>query len=494
MKKICKLIFSLILIILLASCQASKPQDLTDLMLSPKLDKPLLEGTWQVSKVEALSEKSSNKGPEIGDKLYINNNLVAINNEYAFPPSFLSKYVKLYDYIKNRGYDFPNIDNKESVIVVNASQGQFFARDFIMRSDDEIFFIADDKLIYLSRLSESVDNKIIDKYTKLANKERALAEDNKASLTDVSLLLGVRERLDNNDGSSIDYNYYTYLIRINEEDKIKYKKANDIFLRAQDEYWKVRLLKNNLSGLYDNIEAFPQRLESAMDQQENIDRYTFRDFDMNMRVNYVDMNYISFSYTGVIFDNTITKYAVIDTHELDDNRLLNIDEFSGEKNAGEQFENMIINETTNKLSNVNPNDVIIDNTNFGIVRDNGSWSIQTSIYTKDSQEKASSQIPVRNHIEEKSSNNSTITRDQVRNINSQAKDYLVIENTNYMLIQTADEILIHKINNGTIDKKPYFSISTENPTAIVSIDQQSGTNARFLEDAFVNSNTIIDNN
>ena len=101
---------------------------------------------------------------------------------------------------------------------------------------------------------------------------------------------------------------------------------------------------------------------------------------------------------------------------------------------------------------------------------------------------------MRNYVEENSPDISNITRDQVRNINNQFKDYHIFNNGNYIVIQSADEILIHKIENGYIEKKPLFSIPTPNPTAFISIDQQSGQNAETLNQAFVNNNQIIDTN
>ena len=492
MKKLSKFLIFVFTSLVLISCSRKNPEELSDFILLPKQDEPVLEGTWQVTNVDK-SDKSTNTPPQIGDRLYICKDLVAINDEYAFPPSFTGKYVNLTEYLTNRGFEFDNVDLDESVIVINASQGQYFARDFIKRSDDEIFYIVDDNVIYLSKLSSEVDSSIVDEYTSLANNERSKKASSEKSNEDISILLGVRERTDLPNGRQ-DYDYYTYMIRILEDENIEYKKASDIFVRGQDEYLKVRSSKNSLSGFYDNIEAFPVRLENQMDEQSLIDRYQFRDFDMNIKLTFVDKDYISFSYTRVLFDKTINKYGFISTRELLDNRLITLEEFTGENDATEQFENMIENEISNKTDDVDPSDVIIDSTNFGLVRDTGSWAIQTSIYTKDSQIRTSSQLPIRNYVEEKSLTNTSITRDQVRNINSQFKDFQILNNGNYILIQTQDEILIHRIVDNLIEKKPFYSIPTPNPTAFVSIDQQTGSNAKILETAFTNSNTIIEGN
>lgn len=486
-------IFGFLFFFLLTSCAQSKSQDLSDLIKTPELASPVLEGTWQVSEVERITGNSSEKTPKLGEKLYIDKKLVAMNDDYAFPPTFSSKYVNLYDYLAARGYDFQKINRDDSAVVVNASEGQFFSRDFIQRSKDEIFFIADDNIIYLTKLSNTVDQQIIDKYTSLASKERLDSNEEIKAKENIGLLLSVRERKDLSDGKQ-DYNYYTYFIKINPEDEVSFKKAKDIFFRGPNEYWKAKSKKSKVTGLYDNIEAFPARLEEDMDDNENIVRYTYKDFSKDIKINYVDMDYISFSYTTDLDDNTINKYGVLGTNELKDNNLINISEFTGEEDASDQLREMVINETSNKNEDANPENVTVDPTNFGLVRDNGLWTIQTSLYTKEGQQRASSQIPIRNYVEENSDQAPSVTRDQVRNINAQEKDYFVIQNSNYLIIQTADEILFHKISDGVIDKKPFFSIQTSNPTSIIGLDQQNGTNVESLEETFSSSNEIVDEN
>ena len=493
MKKIIRIFYIFILATLFTSCSNKAAEELSDLIVTPELASPILEGTWQVTKVEQITNINNMNPPKVGDRLYIDKDLVAINKEYAQPPQFTSKYVNLNDYLINRGYNLENLDLKEDVVVVNASEGQFLSRDFIKRSDEEIFYIADDNLIYLTKLSDSVDTEIINSYKKLAKKERSLDNKELKDEEDISLLLGVRERLDL-ENKQTDYKYYTYLIKIPSQGAIKYQKSPDIFLRGKDEFWKVRTNKNTISGLYDNIQAFPVRLEDQIQEQANLDRYSFKHFDMNIKLNFVDKNYISFSYQRVLFDNTINKYGFVATNELEDNRLISIDEFTGENNATEQFKYMVVNEASSVDSELDTEDLEIDNTNFGLVRDVGYWSIETSIYTENDQIKASSEIPMRTYNNFGNQNEYGITRDQVRNINSQFKDYHILTNGNYILIQSADEILLHRINNGHIEKQPLFSIPTPYSTAFISIDQQSGSNAKTLNQAFVNNNEIIDQN
>ena len=103
MKRLFKLFIISTLALIFSSCVNSNKDDLSDLIQTPKQDNPIIEGTWEVVEVKGNSKSETSNAIKMGDKLYVNKNLVAINESYAFPPTFTSKYVKLSDYLKNRG-------------------------------------------------------------------------------------------------------------------------------------------------------------------------------------------------------------------------------------------------------------------------------------------------------------------------------------------------------------------------------------------------------
>ena len=88
MTKKIKYLLGFLFVIFLTACSNSKSQDLSDLIQTPELANPILEGTWQVSKVEDITDNTNGQAPDIGSKLYIDKNLVAMDDEYAFPPTF----------------------------------------------------------------------------------------------------------------------------------------------------------------------------------------------------------------------------------------------------------------------------------------------------------------------------------------------------------------------------------------------------------------------
>lgn len=494
MKKIFNLFIISVLAIIFSSCANANNDDLSDLIQTPKQDNPIIEGTWEVIEIKSnkLGEKSDNIN--LGDKLYINKNLVAINDSYAFPPTFNSKYVKLSDYLSNRGIETDNDFKDRNVVIINASQGQLFSRDLIITGDKYLFLIKDENIISLKKISDKVDSKVQDSYAKLASKERTTTDEGEDIAEDLSLLLGVRERIDPESDNAL-YKYYTYLIRIEPDETIKYQKAEDIFIKNKDEYWRVSLDINNFTDLYDEIRAYPVKIKDKEDNEELLlKNYIFKDINLDMRMNFISRDFISIDYTNDDNTNPIRKYALMATNNIAENKFMSLEEFTGEDQSDLIFKEKVKDEVIKNFSKTDADDINFDNTNFGIVRGQGIWTFQSSISKGDGDEFVQNFFNVDIAIGDSilNPNNTSINRDQVYNINTQFKDYLVLANQRYILIQTPDEILIHRINDGIIEKSPVYAIATRVPATIVSIDQYLGSSAADVEKAFDKYNYIIE--
>lgn len=493
MKKLINLFIFTIVALIFSSCVNYNNDNLSDLIQTPKQESPIIEGTWEIVEIKSTSFGEETDSIKLGDKLYINKNIVAINKSYAFPPTFNSKYVKLSDYMKNRGIEIPKDFKDRNVTVINASQGQLFSRDFIVTDENYLFFIKDENVISLKKISDKVDSKVQDSYAKLAAKERTTTTEGEDIAEDISLLLGVRERIDPNSDDAL-YKYYTYLIRIEADDTIRYQKAEDIFIKNQDEYWQVTLELNNITNLYDEIKAYPIKIKDKDDSELLIKNYTFNDINLNMRLNFVSNGFISIDYTDTNDENPIRKYALMDTNNIADNKFMSLEEFTGEDQSDSIFKEKVKEEVNKNFPKTDLNDFTIDNTNFGIVRSQGLWAFQSSISKGSGDEFIQNFFNIDIAIGDSmlNPNNSIVTRDQVYNINTQFKDYLLMANQRYVLIQTPDEILIHRIKDGIIEKSPVYAIATRMPATIISIDQFLDSNATDVEKAFEKYNTIIE--
>lgn len=486
-----KKISILFLILILTSCSFGRPEDITELIKTPKIQEPILKGTW---KVEEIKTTSNNKNPikiKKGDLLYIDNDLVALNDDYAYPPKFSSKYVDLSSYLQSRSI-FDNLFEKQDVEVLSASQGELYSKDFIKLSKNKIFMIVDNAIVIFKKIDDVVKRNIVENYAKKASRERTTAENGEKVEEDISILIGVRERIDN-DSSPANYFYYTYCIRIEPGKMARIEKAEHIYFPKKQEFWRLKCELNHQTKKYDNFKAYPVRLEKDMSKKENKERYKFLNPNLDLKINFVDEDYISFDYNLVSDKSPVNKYAMVKTDELNSNLLMTIDDYTGNEKSKQVFKNLVYEQINKNFGSVEEGSINYDYTNFGLIRNLGLWQFQSSFHIEKDKALEQKSFPIDIALNENliDQDNKDISVDKIKNINNQAKDYFELVNGQYVVVQSPDEILFYNIKKGRIDTNPKFSIHLPNPSQIIMFEQGLGSYAEKWEDSFNSDNIIL---
>lgn len=485
-KKISLLIFLLIL----TSCSFGRPEDVTELIDPPKVEDPVLKGTWEVSEIKKGSDESNVTNVKIKDKLYIDKNLVALKNDYAYPPKFSSKYVNLKSYLESRALDL-DLSSNSYVKILSANQGQLFSKDFVILNKNKIFYIQDESAIILKKIDKSVKRNIIKKYAKKASKERTTTKTGEKVEEDTCVLMGVRERIDNKSLSQ-NYYYYTYCIRLEPNKMARIEKAEHIFFPLKDDFWRVKCEINSNSKKYDTIKAYPVKLENEL-KNSNKSKYIFEDDGIDLKINYVDEDFVSFDYNLTSDKFPINKYAMLKTDKIGNNDFLTINEFTGDNKSKEIFKSIVYDKISKNINTPDENKISYDFTNFGFVRNFGLWQLQSSYQIEKNQSLEQKSFPIDiaikgDFIDEEKRD---IAIDKIKNINGQAKDYFQLANGQYVAIQSPDEILFYSVKNGLIDPNPKFSIQLSNSTDIIMFEQGLGSYAEKWEKSFNENNIII---
>lgn len=478
------------LLLILTSCSFGRPEDVTELIESPKQENPIIKGTWQVEEIKKTG-KNELSGIKLKDNLYIDNNLVALNEDYAFPPKFSSKFVNLKSYLESRSLDF-DFSSDKYVKILTANQGQLYNKDFVILSKKKIFFIQDDCVIMLKKIKNSVDRSIISTYAKKASKERSTSKTGEKVEKDITVLIGARERVET-DSNNPNYYYYTYCVRLEPNKMARIEKSEHIFFPHQEEFWRLRCKTDANNKTYNKIDAYPIKLEKEINKKENKEKYTLENDDINLKINFVNEDYISFDYNLISEKLPITKYAVVKTDDLKSNSFMSINEFTGDKKSNEIFKKIIYDKISSNLSLSKDGNISYDYTNFGLVRNFGLWQMQSSYQLEKNDSLEQKTFPIELAFDKNflNQNNKDITVDQIKNINGQARDYFELANGQYVAVQSPDEILFYSIKNGLIDPNPKFSIKLANSTQIIMFEQGLGSYAEKWEKTFNDNNIII---
>ncbi|EGC84325.1 conserved domain protein [Anaerococcus hydrogenalis ACS-025-V-Sch4] len=244
---------------------------------------------------------------------------------------------------------------------------------------------------------------------------------------------------------------------------------------------------------YNKIDAYPIKLEKEINKKENKEKYTLENDDINLKINFVNEDYISFDYNLISEKLPITKYAVVKTDDLKSNSFMSINEFTGDKKSNEIFKKVIYDKISSNLSLSKDGNISYDYTNFGLVRNFGLWQMQSSYQLEKNDSLEQKTFPIELAFDKNFSNqnNKDITVDQIKNINGQARDYFELANGQYVAVQSPDEILFYGIKNGLIDPNPKFSIKLANSTQIIMFEQGLGSYAEKWEKTFNDNNIII---
>lgn len=494
MKKIRILIF-IFLLFVLSSC-SSNVEDIASLIDMPNREENFLTGTWEVSKVEKQDNGSdSNKSYNVGDKLYISNDMVAIREDYTLNPKYSAKYVNLKDYLKSRDFSlFKDVKTNDlKVVVLNASEGQLYSKDFIVFSENDIAFIQNSFVYYLSKNSEKVDKKIQDYYISKNKDFRSFEKNDNSKKTDITVLLGTREKVNIYGNPTDQYNYYTYAVRLEPNLRARKYKTSNLFFPNKQEFWKLELPVNNATGIHDRITAYPVRLEDEIaNNPETKLKYTYMDYEKNIKLNYLQEDRVSFEYTNPNDKVSMMKYAILKLEQLSQSKPLSINEIAGTDNIS-NFEDTVMKQINKDFEKVGKKDINeIDLTNVGIVRNQGIWQFETSYQIMVDDNIKQKSFPIDMTIEGKKLNEKKriINWDQIKNKNPQAIDYFESYNNQYIIIQDADEILVYGLKNGVITNTPVINIQTPTSTQIVMCEWAGGEYANKWENAFKQNELI----
>src|SRR5699024_1096318 len=123
---------------------------------------------------------------------------------------------------------------------------------------------------------------------------------------------------------------------------------------------------NSQTRKYDNFKAYPVKMENELSKKENKEKYKFENDDIDLRINFVDEEHVSFDYNLVSDTPAINKYAMVKTDELKSNTFLTISEYTGNEKSKQIFKNLVYDQIVKNFSNVYEEEISYDYTNFGL--------------------------------------------------------------------------------------------------------------------------------
>lgn len=383
MKRLQKILL-LFLLFVLVGCSSSKERavnDLTSVLRPPELRALPLEGIWQVTRLIERDKNEKNESThQIGDKLYIDPEVVSFGDAMTVSPSFSSKSVKLQDYLKMRYIqeDF-GVDTESNVFIAMIRDADVFSMDLILLPDHQLAYISGSH-IYIMEQKNGVVPAREKEAIRIKAKDNEVLEKDTSSSSSITTLMSLRMKK-NSDSGIPYYEYATYLVADEPEtDRPLVYKMDHLFVYNTE----------NIAWLLDYEPLGPDITNGVMNGKFQF--YSTRDTDGNNRqvlvdqlgrgITYIDGSIISFDkptqYPAQ--KDTPKKYEIQRLDKLAEGRPLKVSEIGGEKEAESMKEQVNAQlQFLDPAGEVDPKRFPIDEDNIGIVRRNLNWGFITSM-------------------------------------------------------------------------------------------------------------------
>ena len=486
MKKI--KIFMLILVMtgLLTSCFNSERYDVKSSISSPKLKDTLINGTWKMidRKSYNLDSKNEEDNSEI-ENLYIEKDLFEIGSKFTLNPKFEAKYMSAKSYFNANDYPNLNIEDTikdEFINIMMVLDDSGFYQELIKVDEDHIFLLYDGYQYLFEKTSDTVDEKVYEKYKNGEIKANTEAYNGKVGL---SLTIKNIQELENG-RNSINYTtYYIYydnsikgktVLNTYTRDGIFLPKKNTFNLITYDEKWEGEDYKGILR---DNV-----ILESDVLEEKNIIYET----DIPIEINGITDKFYSFSSSDEIGSmNKFFRIRLVDSKTSD--KSLNVEDISGEEGY------KVLNETINKekdkyIVSEEENTTLNNYTNIGFIRSNGVWQFKTSLLLNNDLEQRYKDLNLNIIPKVDIIKNDPLDKSwtDVKKINENAIDMIYSPSENFYIILDNNAIYFYSIvKNDSLAK-----IELEDGVkSVIKAQWAIGTNADIWKDYIVKSGGTV---
>ena len=487
MKKL--LTIFLALIVLLSGCgnfdfsfDFSNSQNYLN-VITPKNNNKL-SGKWKLLKSFYFDKEKVDDAKTILDKenIFISSKVIDYKNSKFIDPKITSKYVRKDSYFTSKSITPPEdlVLKDDKISIFKVQDDRLNAQEFIKTSEGKLLIIDTNSIDTYIKEEAINDDQIQQKYNEALNELSQTTSNNEYNDFAVSLMFRKRKEGPNQDNS--DYDYFTYFIKMQEQDINPVVLGVDNLVYFKDvSLWSIEHTrqKDEDTGIeIDRIFSNPTFTEEENKLNTYSDLYS-------KRIDYVDDNYVGITRMDKANNTYGESYIILQANDINIDKALRINNIGGSdavdnfRSAKSDNINLIANQYDDELVEISSDDL----QNIGIKREQMSWKFITNLQAR---LEPSGNIIKRNIDLEfipiiDIANNENINiawKDVISRVPS-ALDAMVSENINqvvsandlpeesdtisnqfngYVAIQAQTQVSIHSINNSRISQVPLVSI------------------------------------
>ncbi len=479
MRRLSLIIISIFLVLVLTSCDIDNVENF-EKITAPNNITPPITGEWKIEEYKVGKETNiSDKDIEkiIGKKVFFYNDIIGVEDGFSLEPTYKVKKVNALDYLFYHykiNPEFLKIEDEQIQIISIASKEQFYY-EIIKKDDDNIIVNIDGVFFFLSKISDEVDSKVIEKYKKEKEEMPGGSLKESDDILRTGLLLGLRyydqEAEDNN---KEPWKYRTIWIRSYNKSIKDIYEIEDILLPRKMGFWKV--VADN------NIYSYPYTKEHL---DKSIILRSGVDFDTQI-IRYVGNDYISIEN----IESDAKGRANLRTYLIDNfdsRKPIKISDIGGKNLKTAFLEGAGKGKTLSKAKKDNDVEGENNEENFGLTRKNGHWILRGRINYKENGEQDFIDFNIKAvpptelvHYDELS-----IPWNGIKMKIPEVIDAYTSPNDDIAVVITHKYISIYPINNGELGKEPFEKISLNDDEEVVMAEWAIGRYVNVWEDVFL---------
>lgn len=481
MKKIFFIILTIILLVLLTSCNINY-LEVSDKIVSPNNSLPPLQGKWIVEKIvdSPYKKLDMEEKEDFKDKqVLFHGDAVVVGKQYILEPSYKIRKVNLSDYLLyNYKTDskYLDIEEKEVEIISVLGDNKYFS-EFIKYDDEKMILFTEDKFIFFKKNIKEISKEEIDRYIDVERNILRTSNSRELKSLNTGILLGIKTYNYDEINKMEDWEYKTLWINSNNRSLGPIFEVEDLLVPRKKGFWMVDVTRENNGGsFFDKINS---NSISLFKEESELETNLFFKKIINplilKNILYIGNDYIS---TEVIHKSNNKK--TLEVYPIDNvgNSIpIRISDIAGD-NVLQSF-----NEAGEKILQ-GSQDILLDEKSFGILRRNGYWIMKGRInYNIEGKELY------------KDYNIKTITPKSIVNYDDlyipwstikarfpNAVDAFTSPNEDIILIETRNKILIYPTEENKILEQELGSIQKDYNDTIVMAEWATERYVKFWEE------------
>jgi hypothetical protein len=490
MKKIILLVILCVILLYNGGCNSQNTGN-TQKIAPPNSNVIPIQGKWVINKVIGVGASTNDTSSLssdawVGKSSEFSNRFVIVGDYILYAPSYKIRSLDLQEYLLfNHKFlgDYINLPSKETDIITITGKDRFFC-EIIKIGDNQIILEIDKYNLYLSKISNKIDNVLPSKLNSSFKEE--FNSNNDGGIKRTGVLIGmsapIYEKSKSKGLNIVGYNYRTLLVSAKNKKLHPIIECKNIIFPRKSGFWKMEVNRSIQKGIVnETINSYNittgETYKNNNYSLENSKSSKILDLTTN-KINYIGNDFISIENNTKYKNQNLSKLKIVPIDSLPGLKGIKLSDVVSDeriKTVNTQVQNIYT------LLKKNGDEILVENSledNLGLLRNAGHWYFYRHIdYLRNN---LISNEDYRLNIIPPTSlifyDELCVAWTDIKERVPDAVDVYTSPNKDLAIILTKDNrLIIYGVNSGVLDKIPLKILILKNDEKIIMAEWATGS-------------------